>query len=461
MRKTGICLLIFFGFWATRTSADSVRQIPLNKALLSGRERRQFEIEEAFAFACANNFMVELISTRLLRDVLNVLWFTSDDSSTWIKAVSNPPGSARHGISGGLARKIVEDTLKPVSGFDWKYVREYLLSVLNFREKMTMVYNAMTGSGFQISNALGKILKNYSQDSEAKWIRESTIVEISKLHEQDRVECNSLDRFRHEDNFLRGKRPCFIALFVPHTDSAVRKCRCMEGQINPCRIRVLDSRYWSTYQSPLDVKFPHLSFRELASANEDLEQTNFLHKEEKKQLLKMKELSYETIRARFPKIEKLRLPWIPGGNIYRVPNENETLNQYFLMSNNPSVLRISGPSSTSDMFLRLGTYLGFMKDDMRILQLACIGYMVPMGDHSLQEILAASESYFVDLRFKRDRSIFLKPLDGLDESLVSHILKDFLFHLGFRSIHFSTSQKSLLQDIASVDRIYHDPSSCL
>lgn len=84
-----------------------------------------------------------------------------------------------------------------------------------------------------------------------------------------------------------------------------------------------------------------------------------------------------------------RLRWIPGKEWYSMTPISTFAKEAASLGGLPL---LTGPSGTTDAILHMSSYLG-LSDRLEQGALACTGWMVPVGDHSLHEVRSLASHY--------------------------------------------------------------------
>jgi len=103
------------------------------------------------------------------------------------------------------------------------------------------------------------------------------------------------------------------------------------------------------------------------------------------------DLSLQELRIGTGYAKQPHLCWIPGKDWCKVSPTSSFAQQVAALGDLPI---LTGPSGTADGIIHLSNYIG-LKDLAEDALLACIGWMVPVGDHTVHEIRVAGVPYGV------------------------------------------------------------------
>jgi hypothetical protein len=256
-------------------------------------------------------------------------------------------------------------------------------------------------------------------------------------------------------------RKCFIPLFVPPPDSAVRMCRCIDTELEMqegCR-RVRDRWKLATTRSAeegasafdrrvtaADISVPHLSRREIRFALPGSAQvaSNPLRLSVNDRRVRDLALIQSPFWTQHP------LPWIAGEDVFEEPAADST-NPIFVQlreliySSGAAVAGarfVAGPSSTVSSLLSLAQYMDMGRwEELALLRLALVAYLVPARDHSLIEILLASEPFDLQPSLQSMRFSAAEDRDKPDaaEHFATALPITHLMHASMQVPHYCSS----------------------
>lgn len=213
-----------------------------------------------------------------------------------------------------------------------------------------------------------------------------------------------------------------------------------------------------------EEEYTRMSYRELAAAFYTNDEFAKLLDEFKKQKSKKDTDSLSLVDKEELRKEMLKkhgdtkLPWKPGMKVWKI----DIKSPFYEAAEILQVKIGATVSGSADRVMRGAKYLGFDTKELRDVLLACLGWMIPLRDHTYYEIMKAGEPYvdlappknpFKDLAIDVDYGFgrgYAKMLTFFERRFNPQEIPDYLFSLPYKD-HiaeklFSTTSESDQED---------------